>query len=178
MLILTIENGLRFSCRSFLCTFSVFCVTWSCLHKNKYIEISCYRVSLIHWGNFWQIKSSPVSQCPAVAPSHVQIFSQISQEDFSGTQPPRHCTYLVCIYKGCSRFIHWQDFKKCLLCSAHGHSVDEILSVFWLCITPSWPLGNATEFYVNGNFSQQINCPSCWCAFAWTLNSYILYLNH
>lgn len=94
MLILTIENGLRFSCRSFLCTFSVFCVTWSCLHKKKYIEISRYRVSLIHWGNFWQIKSSPVSQCPAVAPSHVQIFSQISQEDFSGTQPPRRVLIL------------------------------------------------------------------------------------
>lgn len=84
------------------------CVIWSCLHKNKDIEISCCRVSLMHWGNFWWIKSSPVRQCPAVAPSHVQLFLKLNQKDFSSTQPPTHVH--VCIHKGYSRFIHWQNF--------------------------------------------------------------------
>lgn len=94
MSILTIENGLHFLCRCFLSTFSVLCVIWSCLDKNKYVEISCFRVSLIHQGNFWRVKSSPVSQCPAVALSHVQFFLKLSQTDFSSTQPLTHVLVL------------------------------------------------------------------------------------
>lgn len=70
---------------------------------------SLVTVFLMHGSNFLQIKCSALGQCPEVAPSHVQFFLRLSQEDFSSTLSPQHmhlCTCPVCIHKGCSRFIH------------------------------------------------------------------------
>lgn len=51
--------------------------------------------SLMHRSNFWQIKCSALGQCPAVAPSHVQFFLRLRQEDFSSTLNPQ---LMSCMY--------------------------------------------------------------------------------